>query len=62
MQTFFWRHYDQRMVLLYVECAFAAGAGAIITNDRHVYHPLLESFGLTVCNAGACVADLAERR
>ena len=47
---------------LYVECAFAAGAEMIITNDRHFYHPLLQAFGLTVCNAGTFVAGLAGRR
>ena len=47
---------------LYEECAFAAGAEMIITNDRHLYHPLLQAFGLTVCNADTFVAGLAGRR
>lgn len=36
---------------LYVECALAAGASAILTDDKHFRHPAIEKFGLKVLSA-----------
>jgi putative PIN family toxin of toxin-antitoxin system len=47
---------------LYIECAFAAGADTIITNDRHFRHPSVETFGLSVSNAGAFIAQSTKGR
>jgi predicted nucleic acid-binding protein len=41
---------------LYVECALAAGAGTIITDDRHFQHPAVSAFGLTAIKARDFVA------
>jgi putative PIN family toxin of toxin-antitoxin system len=46
---------------LYIECAFAAGADTIITNDRHFRHSSVETFGLSVNNAGNFIAQLTKR-
>jgi putative PIN family toxin of toxin-antitoxin system len=47
---------------LYIECAFAAGADTIITNDRHFRHPAVETFGLSISNAGAFITRFTKRR
>jgi putative PIN family toxin of toxin-antitoxin system len=47
---------------LYIECALAAGADTIITNDRHFADPLVEAFGLSVRNVGSYVAEMSGRR
>jgi putative PIN family toxin of toxin-antitoxin system len=47
---------------LYIECAFAAGARTIITNDRHFRHQSVQTFGLTVSNAGNFIAQFNRRR
>jgi predicted nucleic acid-binding protein len=36
---------------LYVECALAAGASYILTDDRHFRHPAVASFGLKALSA-----------
>lgn len=41
---------------IYVECALAASADCIISNDRHFRHPSLEAFGISVASAGTFVS------
>ena len=36
---------------LYVECALAAGAAVIVSQDKHFDHPSLRAFGLVAMNA-----------
>ena len=36
---------------LYVECALAAGADCILTDDKHFRHPAIERFGLKALSA-----------
>jgi hypothetical protein len=38
---------------LLIECALAAGAGLIVTDDRHFRHPAGAGFGLTAVSAQA---------
>ena len=45
---------------IYIECALAAGAGVIVTDDRHFGHPAVKGFGLRVRKAGEYVADMHE--
>ena len=47
---------------LYVECALAAGARTIVTDDSHFLHPAMSAFGLTAVKAGDFVAANQERR
>ncbi|WP_426236833.1 putative toxin-antitoxin system toxin component, PIN family [Pararhizobium sp. DWP1-1-3] len=47
---------------LYIECALAANADAIVSSDRHFQHPAVEAFGLKVIKAGEFVAGLTRRR
>lgn len=47
---------------LYVECALAAGARTIVTDDRHFRHPAVPAFGLTAIKAGDYVAANFERK
>jgi predicted nucleic acid-binding protein len=37
---------------IYIECALAAGATLIVSNDRHFRHPAVAAFGLSVMTAG----------
>lgn len=46
---------------IYIECALAAGATHIISNDRHFQHPAVSGFGLSVMTAGELVADIRRR-
>lgn len=46
---------------LYIECALAATATIIVSNDRHFQHPAVKAFGMSVMTAGAIVADLSRR-
>jgi hypothetical protein len=47
---------------LYVECALAAGARTIVTDDRHFRHPAVSAFGLTAIKVGDFVAANFERK
>jgi putative PIN family toxin of toxin-antitoxin system len=47
---------------IYIECALAAGAAFILTNDRHFQHPAVSTFGMSVMRAGDFVAELTRRR
>jgi len=47
---------------LYVECALAAGARTIVTDDRHFRHPAVPAFGLTAIKAGDFVAANYKRK
>jgi putative PIN family toxin of toxin-antitoxin system len=47
---------------LYVECALAAGARTIITNDKHFRHPAVPAFGLTAKTAGEFIASMKHER
>lgn len=47
---------------LFVECALTAGAGLIVTDDRHFRHPSLRAFGLRVISAGNFVSELLQER
>jgi len=46
---------------MYVECALAAGAQMIISNDRHFKHPALSHFGLRSIKAGDYLAGRDRR-
>jgi predicted nucleic acid-binding protein len=46
---------------LYIECALAAGATRIVSNDKHFRHPALASFGISACLAADIVSDLRRR-
>jgi hypothetical protein len=46
---------------LYIECALAAGAKAIVTNDRHFDIPAVGDFGLSVVRPGALLAEFRKR-
>lgn len=46
---------------LYIECALAAGAKRIVTNDKHFHHPALRSFGIAACPAAEVAAELRRR-
>lgn len=41
---------------LYIECALAAGAAVIVSNDRDFHDASVEAFGISVMNAGSFVA------
>ena len=43
---------------LYVECALAASAQLIVTDDRHFRHPAMAAFGLTALTAREFVASM----
>lgn len=47
---------------IYIECALAAGAAHIISNDRHFRHPAVGAFGMTVMNAGEYLVGWNGRR
>jgi predicted nucleic acid-binding protein len=48
---------------LYVECALAAGAQTIVTQDKHFRHPAIPAFGLTAINPAELVsASPVERK
>lgn len=47
---------------IYIECALAAGATWIVSNDRHFRHPAVAAFGLSVMTAGDFVAQQMRRR
>ncbi|MDM9647625.1 putative toxin-antitoxin system toxin component, PIN family [Rhizobium sp. S163] len=42
---------------IYIECALAAGATLIISNDRHFRHPAVSAFGMSVMSAGDFIAQ-----
>lgn len=46
---------------LYVECALAANAVIIVSNDRHFRTPVTTAFGLSIMRAGDFVAELSRR-
>jgi predicted nucleic acid-binding protein len=45
-----------------IECALAAGAQTIVTNDKHFRHPAVPAFGLRVVQASDFVAELKLER
>lgn len=45
-----------------IECALAAGAHTIVTNDRDFRHSAVPAFGLRVIQAGDLVAELKQER
>jgi putative PIN family toxin of toxin-antitoxin system len=47
---------------IYIECALAAGATLIVSNDRHFRHPAVEAFGLSVMKTGEFLAEREKRR
>lgn len=47
---------------LYIECALAAGAKTIVTNDRHFNAPVVEAFGLSILKPGEFLAEFQQRR
>jgi putative PIN family toxin of toxin-antitoxin system len=47
---------------IYIECALAAGATLIISNDRHFQHPAVNAFGISVMGAGDFVTDRTRKR
>lgn len=47
---------------LYVECALAAGAQLVVSDDRHFRDPDLRAFGLDVRTAVEFEADWQNRR
>ena len=47
---------------LYVECALAANAGIIVSNDKHFRTPVTAAFGLSIMRAGDFVARLNRRK
>jgi predicted nucleic acid-binding protein len=47
---------------LYVECALAAGADVIVSDDRHFSHPIVAALGLKTMGATAFAAALVTRR
>lgn len=47
---------------IYIECALAAGATWIVSNDRHFRHPAVQAFGMTVMTAGEYLAEQERRR
>jgi predicted nucleic acid-binding protein len=47
---------------IYIECALAAGATWIVSNDRHFRHPAVHAFGMTVMRAGEYLAERDRRR
>ena len=47
---------------LVVECALAAGAGIIVTDDRHFRHPALAGLGIKAMSARDYAARLIEER
>lgn len=47
---------------LFVECALAAGADIIVTNDRHFNHPAVRAFGLRTATAAEIVNELDLQR
>jgi predicted nucleic acid-binding protein len=47
---------------IYIECALAAGATWIVSNDRHFRHPAVNAFGMSVANAGDFVSELMRRK
>lgn len=46
---------------LYVECAVAAGARRIVSNDKHFRHPALAGFGMSACRAADIATELKKR-
>lgn len=46
---------------IYVECALAAGAEYIVTDDKHFRHPAIRRFGLTALSAPEFVANLLQQ-
>jgi putative PIN family toxin of toxin-antitoxin system len=47
---------------IYIECALAAGATLIVSNDRHFRHPAVAAFGMSVMKAGDYLAGWHIRR
>ncbi|SFV11604.1 Predicted nucleic acid-binding protein, contains PIN domain [Methylobacterium sp. 174MFSha1.1] len=47
---------------LYIDCALAAGADTIVTEDRHFGHPAVAAFGLSAISAAAFVTTNPELR
>ena len=47
---------------IYIECALAAGATLIVSNDRHFQHAAVAAFWMQVMSAGDLLARLRERR
>lgn len=47
---------------IYIECALAAGAALIVSNDRHFRHPAVTAFGMSVISAGDFIAEMTRRR
>lgn len=45
----------------YIECALAAGATYIVSNDRHFRHPDVLAFGLTLMNASEFLSATSKR-
>ncbi|WP_354556560.1 putative toxin-antitoxin system toxin component, PIN family [Rhizobium aquaticum] len=43
---------------IYIECALAAGAAVIVSNDRDFQDASVEAFGISVMKAGSFVATL----
>ena len=43
---------------LYVECALAAGANYIVSDDKHFRHPAIEKFGLIALSAREFILEL----
>jgi putative PIN family toxin of toxin-antitoxin system len=42
---------------IYIECALAAGATLIVSNDRYFRHPAVSAFGISVMSAGNFIAQ-----
>jgi hypothetical protein len=47
---------------LFIECALAAGARLIVTDDKHFRHPSLLAFGLRAASAKEFVSELRHER
>jgi hypothetical protein len=47
---------------LYVECALAAAAHLVVSDDRHFRNPAMKAFGLAVSSAVEFEADWRNRR
>jgi hypothetical protein len=47
---------------LYIECALAAGAALIVSDDRHFRHPALRAFGLRAMKASDFEAEWRHER
>ena len=47
---------------LFIECALAAGATLIVSDDRHFRHPTIKAFGLQVMTAAEFEAEWRHER